>query len=200
LADISSLEEPVQAKFPEFHGNFVKDDVMVSAIGLSPAETGCFSSWEVVLLQGGRKMAFIGREDLALKKEKAAICGLLAALPSEHPRERDPDPILWAPRRIIYPMETAELMHRIRIGQSSLIPDDLADVCGSISYLISAWERNVEFKMSSYEKIRSFRYCFEGRQDRLDVITILRQIMKVCRELRILEDRLAQMPRGSTGA
>jgi hypothetical protein len=28
LADISSLVEPVQAKFPEFLGNFVKDDVL----------------------------------------------------------------------------------------------------------------------------------------------------------------------------
>jgi hypothetical protein len=64
---------------------FVKNDVLVSTIGLSPAESGYFNSSAVVLIQGGRKMGFTGRQDPALMKEQAAICGLLAALRCEHP-------------------------------------------------------------------------------------------------------------------
>jgi hypothetical protein len=51
LADISSMVEQVQAKFPESFGNLVKDIVLVSTIGISPAESGCYSSLTVVLIQ-----------------------------------------------------------------------------------------------------------------------------------------------------
>jgi hypothetical protein len=37
--------------------------------------------------------------------------------------------------------------------------------------------------------VRSCRHCFEGSHDRSNVITILRQIMKVYRELRIREGK-----------
>jgi hypothetical protein len=46
---------------------------------------------------------------------------------------------------------------------------------------------------------RSCRHYFDGPMDRADLITVLRQIMKACRELRIREDRLAYMPRASAG-
>jgi hypothetical protein len=62
LTDIGSLVEPVQAKVPEFLGNFAKGDVLVSTIGPVPAESGCFNLWAVVLVQGNRKMAFTGKE------------------------------------------------------------------------------------------------------------------------------------------
>jgi hypothetical protein len=152
LADISSLAEPVHAKFPEFLGNFAKNKVLVFTIDLSPAETGCFSSWALVLIPGGRKMAFAEDDDPTLTKEQATICGLLAALSWECPREKDPDPTLWAPRTILYPMEIAELMHNIRNGQSNLIPDYLAGACGDIAVMTSGWERNVGFKLYSHEE------------------------------------------------
>jgi hypothetical protein len=94
LAGISSLVEPTQARFPEFLGNSTKDERLVSTIGLSPAETGCISSLAVVLVQGGRKAAFTGRQDRALSKEETAICALLTSLRWEDPREKDPDPVL----------------------------------------------------------------------------------------------------------
>jgi hypothetical protein len=149
---ISLLVEPVQAKFPEFLGNFVKNDVLVLTIGLSPAESGRFNSWAVVLIQVGRKIIFTGRQDRALEKEQTTICGLLAALRWEHPREKDPDPTFWAPWTIIYPMEIAELIGKIRNGQSNLISDDLEGVCRNIAVMIKAWERNVDFKMFSHEE------------------------------------------------
>jgi hypothetical protein len=43
-------------------------------------------------------------------------------------------------------------MHKIRNGQSNLIPDDLAGVCGDTSVMISAWERNFDFKMFGLEE------------------------------------------------
>jgi hypothetical protein len=46
-----------------------------------------------------------------------AICGLFAGLRSGHPGEKDPPPTLWAPRTIIYPMEIADLIYKIRNGQ-----------------------------------------------------------------------------------
>jgi hypothetical protein len=49
-------------------------------------------------------------------------------------------------------MEIAELMHNIRNGQSNLIPDDLAGVCGDIAVMISAWETNVGFRLYSHEE------------------------------------------------
>jgi hypothetical protein len=139
LANISSMVEPVQAKFHEFFGNFVRDGLLVSTIGISPAGSGCYSSLAVILIQQGRKMAFTGREDPALTKQQTAICGLLASLGWEHPREKDPDPVFWAPRTIIYPMEIADLIDKIRTRHSNLIPDDLARVCENIAVLISAW-------------------------------------------------------------
>jgi hypothetical protein len=47
------------------------------------------------------------------------------------------------------------------------------------------------------DAVRVCRHCFEGPLDRSNVITILRQIVKICRELRIREDRLARLPRAS---
>jgi hypothetical protein len=49
-------------------------------------------------------------------------------------------------------VEIADLIHDIRNGQSNLIPDDLARVWGDIAVMISAWERNVDFKLYSYEE------------------------------------------------
>jgi hypothetical protein len=43
--------------------------------------------------------------------------------------------------------------------------------------------------------VKSCRHCFEARPDSVEVITILRQIMKVCRELKIRGDGLAGLPR-----
>jgi hypothetical protein len=43
-------------------------------------------------------------------------------------------------------------MCTIRKGQSNPIPDAIADVCGDIEVMISAWEKNVDFKMFSYEE------------------------------------------------
>jgi hypothetical protein len=106
----------------------------------------------VVPIQGGLKMAFARREDPALTRQHTAICGLLTALGWEHPSEKDPDHVLWAPRTIIYPVDTADLIPKIRTGHSNLIPDDRAGVRGDIGVLISAWERNVDFKMFSHEE------------------------------------------------
>jgi hypothetical protein len=44
-------------------------------------------------------------------------------------------------------------------------------------------------------RVKGCRHCFEAPPDSVDVITTLRQIMKICRELRIREDRLAGLPR-----
>jgi hypothetical protein len=52
----------------------------------------------------------------------------------------------------ICPMEIAYLMHHIRNGQSNLIPDDLAGVCGDIAVMIGAWERNVDSKLYGHEE------------------------------------------------
>jgi hypothetical protein len=49
-------------------------------------------------------------------------------------------------------MEIADPMHKIRNGHSILIPDDLPGVCGDIVVMISAWERNVGFKLYSHEE------------------------------------------------
>jgi hypothetical protein len=49
-------------------------------------------------------------------------------------------------------MEIADLIGKIRTRRSNLILDDLAEVCGNIAVLISSWERNMDFKMSSYEE------------------------------------------------
>jgi hypothetical protein len=54
-------------------------------------------------------------------------------------------------RTIIYPMEIADLIHKIRTGHSNLIPDDLAEDCGTIADLMSGWERNAMLKIFSYE-------------------------------------------------
>jgi hypothetical protein len=77
---------------------------------------------------------------------------LLAALRWEHPWEKDPDPTFLAPRTIIYPMEIADLRHKIRTRHGNLVPDSLVGVCGDIAVMISAWERNVDFKMFCYEE------------------------------------------------
>jgi hypothetical protein len=49
-------------------------------------------------------------------------------------------------------MEIANIMSKIRTGYSNLIPDDLVGVYGDIGGLISGWERNVTFKIMSYEE------------------------------------------------
>jgi hypothetical protein len=49
-------------------------------------------------------------------------------------------------------MEIADLIDKIRTRDSNLIQYDIARVCGNIAVLISAWERNVDFKMFSYEE------------------------------------------------
>jgi hypothetical protein len=146
--------EPVEAKFPEFLGGYVDDGVLVSTIGLSPAESGCFSLSPVVSLQENRKTAFTGKEDPALAKTQTAICALLDALRWDHPKERDLDTRLmsWAPRTIIYPMEIADLIGKITPGHSNLIPDELVGVCGEFETVISARERNATFKIMSYER------------------------------------------------
>jgi hypothetical protein len=83
-----------------------------------------------------------------------AICALLAALRSEHPKARNPDTglVSWDPRTIIYPLEIADLIGKITSGHSSLVPDELVGVCGEIETLICAWERNVTFKIVSHEE------------------------------------------------
>jgi hypothetical protein len=43
-------------------------------------------------------------------------------------------------------------MHKIRTVHSNLIPDDLAEVCRTIACLVIGWERNVTFKIFSYEE------------------------------------------------
>jgi hypothetical protein len=108
----------------------------MSTIGLSPAETRWFSSWAVVIIQGGRKMALARREDSALTKEQRKYL----------------DPVILVPQTMICPLEVADLIHRIRTGQSNLIPDDLAEVCRNAAVLINAWEQNVDFKMFSDEE------------------------------------------------
>jgi hypothetical protein len=52
---------------------------------------------------------------------------------------------------------------------------------------------------SSGDATRSCRHCFGGPPDRTNVITMRRQIMKICKELRIREDRLTYIPRASVG-
>jgi hypothetical protein len=73
LDDISSLIEPVQAKFPECLGEFSCDGLLISTIGLSSAESGCFNPWAVVLVQGDRKTVFMGKGNFALTKIQTAI-------------------------------------------------------------------------------------------------------------------------------
>jgi hypothetical protein len=80
LADISSMIEPVQAKFPEFLGKFSCDELPVSTIGLAQTESECFNPWAVVVVQSDRKTAFTGKESSALTKTQTAICALYAAL------------------------------------------------------------------------------------------------------------------------
>jgi hypothetical protein len=72
--------EPVQAKSLVFLGEFSCDELLVSTIGLSPADSGCFNPWAVVLGQGDRKEVFTGKENSALTKIQTAICVLHAAL------------------------------------------------------------------------------------------------------------------------
>jgi hypothetical protein len=98
--------------FPEFLGEFSCDELLVSTIGLSPADSGSFNPWAVVLGKGDRKAVFMGKGSSALTKIQTGICALHAALRWEHPRERDPDigQVFWAPRTIICPMEVADVM------------------------------------------------------------------------------------------
>jgi hypothetical protein len=154
MADISSMIEPVQAKFPEFLGQFSCNGLLISTIDLSPAESGCFNPLAVVLRPGDRKAVFTGKENSVLTKIQTAICALHAALGLEHPQERDPDTgkVFWAPRTIIYPMEIADLMDMIKTGHTNFVSDNLAGVCGDIVILTSAWESNIALKLMSYEE------------------------------------------------
>jgi hypothetical protein len=79
LAGISSMIEPIQAKFPEFLGEFSCDELLISTVGLSPADSGCFNPWAVVLAPGDRKAVFTGKESSALTKIQTAICAFHTA-------------------------------------------------------------------------------------------------------------------------
>jgi hypothetical protein len=49
-------------------------------------------------------------------------------------------------------MEVADLIDKIRTGHSNLITDDFAGACRNIAVLMSSLERNIDFKMPSYEE------------------------------------------------
>jgi hypothetical protein len=46
-----------------------------------------------------------------------------------------------------------------------------------------------EWRNYGWGAVKSCRHCFEGPWDRTNVITTLRQITKICRELRIRENQ-----------
>jgi hypothetical protein len=59
-------------------------------------------------------MALTGKKAPELSTEQAALAGILAALTLEHPREKTPDPIQWAPGTVDYPKETEGTMDTLK--------------------------------------------------------------------------------------
>jgi hypothetical protein len=94
--------------------------------------------------------------------EQTAVMGLLEALNLEHASERTAGPIRSPPRTVVYPMEIGGFMEAVRTGRLRTLPTEVETIGAEISALCSGWERNVEFKVISYEEARQV----EPRADR----------------------------------
>jgi hypothetical protein len=136
VAEISSIVEPLHAKFADFLAQYTKEEMVDITLGLTPVESGCFRLSAIVPYQSGRRMTLARKEAPELSTEQAAPAGLLAAITWEHSREKMPDPIQSAPKTVVYPKEIEGIMDTFKIGQHTLSLD-IEQVCAEVFGLCS---------------------------------------------------------------
>jgi hypothetical protein len=111
-------------------------------------------------------MMLARREAEKRTKEQAILAGLVAALTWEHPKEKEADPIQWAPRIMIYPEEAERVMEKVVTGKWHTLPPELELIGQRIANPREGWTRNVSFDMLSYEEARK-------RDPRVDSLMLL---------------------------
>jgi hypothetical protein len=89
-----------------------------------------------------------------MTKERAALAGLVAALTSEHPKEKSADPVHRALRTINFPEEAETVTESVLSGKWHTLPPELELVRQQIAHVREGWTWNLCFVMLSYEEAR----------------------------------------------